>query len=37
MAMIDPADALFLSVVGAALLVLNLLWLTALLQTLGFA
>lgn len=35
--MIDPADALFLSVVGAALLVLNLLGLTALAQALGFA
>ncbi len=35
--MIDPADALFLSVVGAALLVLNLLGLTAIAHALGFA
>lgn len=35
--MIDPADALVLACFGAALLVLNLLGLTAMAQALGFA
>lgn len=35
--MIEPADALVLACVGAALLVLNLLGLTTILQALGFA